>query len=97
LVVKAQASERTTKQLGESFEQNLLLNLGYAARIYPKLWQGLETDQPVSILMDLPEPASFARPAWVFESAGYKVIIPAWWTQRPSTSKGLRAKGSPFG
>jgi len=61
LVVKAQASERTTKQLGESFEQNLLLNLGYAARIYPKLWQGLETDQPVSILMDLPGACEFCK------------------------------------
>jgi hypothetical protein len=26
------------KQLGEDFEQHLLMNLGYAARIYPQLW-----------------------------------------------------------
>ena len=31
------------KQTGENFQQNLLLNLGYAARIYPQLWQGLDT------------------------------------------------------
>ena len=40
-------------QLGGEFEQNLLLNLGYAARIYPDLWRGLETDQPVGITLNL--------------------------------------------
>ena len=84
------------KQLGDSFEQNLLLNLGYAARIYPKLWQGLETDQPVSILMDLPGAFEFLQDsAWVLESAGYKVIIPAWWTPKghQRAKVRLRAKG----
>ncbi|MBV9390007.1 MAG: DEAD/DEAH box helicase [Chroococcidiopsidaceae cyanobacterium CP_BM_ER_R8_30] len=80
---KPKRQQELQKQLGESFEQNLLLNLGYAARIYPKLWQGLETDQPVSILMDLAGAFEFLQDsAWVLESAGYKVIIPAWWTPK---------------
>ena len=29
------------KQLGDDFEQNLLINLGYAARIYDKIWAGI--------------------------------------------------------
>jgi SNF2 family DNA or RNA helicase len=93
---KANRQQELQKQLGERFEQNLLLNLGYAARIYPKLWTGLETDQPVSIAMDLAEAFQFLQDsAWVLESAGYKVIIPAWWTpqghQRAKVR--LRAKG----
>ncbi len=84
------------KQFGEDFDQHLLLNLGYAARIYPKLWTGLDTDQPVGIPLDLTEALEFLQnSAWVLESAGYKVIIPAWWTpqghQRAKIR--LRAKG----
>ncbi len=93
---KATRQKELQKQLGERFEQNLLLNLGYAARIYPKLWQGLETDQPVSIAMDLAEAFEFLQDsAWVLESAGYKVIIPAWWTPKghQRAKVRLRAKG----
>ncbi|MCG9890457.1 MAG: DEAD/DEAH box helicase [Thermosynechococcaceae cyanobacterium MS004] len=81
------------KQTGENFQQNLLLNLGYAARIYPKLWQGLETDQPVSIFMDLAGAFEFLQDsAWVLESAGYKVIIPAWWTPKGHQRAKVRLK-----
>jgi len=95
LVVKAQASERTTKQLGESFEQNLLLNLGYAARIYPKLWQGLETDQPVSILMDLPGACEFCKTPPVLEcriQGHYSGLVDPKGHQR---AKGSGPKGKP--
>ncbi len=93
---KPKRQKELQKQLGDSFEQNLLLNLGYAARIYPKLWQGLETDQPVSIFMDLAGAFEFLQDsAWVLESAGYKVIIPAWWTPKghQRAKVRLRAKG----
>jgi SNF2 family DNA or RNA helicase len=84
------------KQFGEGFDQHLLLNLGYAARIYPKLWSGLETDQPVGIPLELSEALEFLQnSAWVLESAGYKVIIPAWWTPqgRQRAKVRLRANG----
>ncbi len=88
------------QQTGANFQQNLLLNLGYAARIYPKLWQGLETDQPVSIFMDLTGAFEFLQDsAWVLESAGYKVIIPAWWTPKghQRAKVRLKAKGKSIG
>ncbi|MEO0755767.1 MAG: DEAD/DEAH box helicase [Cyanobacteria bacterium J06648_16] len=67
--------------LGENFEQQLLLNLGQAARIYPLLWEGLETDQPIGVLLDMDAAVDFLQEAaWVLESAGYKVIVPSWWT-----------------
>jgi SNF2 family DNA or RNA helicase len=69
--------------LGDDFEQVLLLNLGYAARIYPKLWEGLETDQPCEVLLSLAQAFEFLEEsAWVLEDAGYRVIVPAWWTPK---------------
>jgi hypothetical protein len=41
------------KQFGKDFEQDLLLNLGYAARIYNDLWQGLETERPIAMSLNL--------------------------------------------
>jgi SNF2 family DNA or RNA helicase len=84
------------KQFGKEFDQHLLLNLGYAARIYPKLWAGLDTDQPVEIALNLTEALEFLQnSAWVLESAGYKVIVPAWWTPqgRQRAKVRLRAQG----
>lgn len=94
--MRPKQQKQVKAQLGGDFEQNLLLNLGYAARIYPDLWQGLETDQPMGI--DLTLDAAFAflkESAWVLENAGYKVIVPAWWTPkgRQRAKVRLKAKG----
>ncbi len=83
-------------QLGGEFEQTLLMSLGYAARIYPTIWEGLETDQPVGLALTLEEAFSFLKEsAWVLETAGYKVIVPAWWTPkgRQRAKVRLKAKG----
>ena len=88
------------KQFGEAFEQHLLMNLGYAARIYPKFWDGLETDEPVGITVDLDTAFTFLKEsAWVLEDAGYKVIVPAWWTPkgRQRAKVRLKAKGKSSG
>ncbi|MEM6253081.1 MAG: DEAD/DEAH box helicase [Cyanobacteria bacterium P01_D01_bin.156] len=92
----ANQQKQAKKQLGEDFEQNLLLNLGYASRIYPALWQGLETDQPVGIELDLDAAFSFLKEsAWILENAGYKVVVPAWWTPqgRQRAKVRLKARG----
>ena len=88
--------KKLKSRLGSDFEQTLLLNLGYASRIYPALWQGLETDQPVGIQLALGEAFAFLKEsAWVLENAGYKVLIPAWWTPqgRRRAKVRLKAKG----
>jgi len=94
--MRPQQRQQVQTQMGEAFEQQLLMNLGYAARIYPAIWQGLETDQPTGITLDLD--AAFAllkELAWVLENAGYKVIVPAWWTPqgRQRAKVRLKAKG----
>ncbi|MBL1177969.1 DEAD/DEAH box helicase [Pantanalinema sp. GBBB05] len=94
--MRPKQQQQVQKQLGQEFEQHLLMNLGYAARIYPALWQGLETDQPVGIQLDLDAAFDFLKEsAWVLENAGYKVIVPAWWTPqgRQRAKVRLKAKG----
>jgi len=94
--MRSPQQKQVQKQMGQEFEQHLLMNLGYAARIYPALWQGLETDQPVGIVLDLESAFTFLKEsAWVLENAGYKVIVPAWWTPqgRQRAKVRLKAKG----
>lgn len=98
--MKPREQQRVKQYLGEDFEQNLLMNLGYAARIYPDLWRGLETDQPSGIALPLDTAFAFLKEsAWVLESAGYKVIVPAWWTPqgRQRAKVRLKAKGKSLG
>ncbi len=83
------------KQYGENFETNLLLNLGYAARMFPKLWQGLETDTPMGMELTLEESFSFLQEsAWVLEDAGFKVTVPAWYTPTGRRRAKLRLKAA---
>jgi SNF2 family DNA or RNA helicase len=83
------------KQFGKEFEQNLLLNLGYAARIYNPVWQGLETDRPIGLSLDLDQAFGFLKEsAWILEDAGYKVVVPAWWTPVGRRRAKMRLKGS---
>ena len=73
--------EGLRSRLGEDFEKYLLMHLGCAARICPAIWRGLETDEPVGLWLTLQEAFDFLKEsALVLEDAGFKVILPAWWT-----------------
>ncbi len=94
---RAKPKQRQAWGLGDDFEQGLLLHLGYAARIYPKLWEGMETDQPNAVTLSLTAAFDFLQSAaWVLEDAGYRVIVPAWWTPkgRQRAKVKLRASSS---
>lgn len=91
---------------GATLEQQILVNLAQAARIYPKLWQGMEGSEPDSVQLTLDEAFEFLQEsAWLLEDAGFKVIIPAWLTPKgrrrakirlrtgKSTAKPAAAKG----
>ncbi|MFT7371350.1 MAG: SNF2 family DNA or RNA helicase [Oleiphilaceae bacterium] len=72
-----------TPLLGKDFEQKLILLLGQAAQIYPLLWQGMESETPESLFFDMNAAFDFLKEsAWVLEDAGFKVIIPSWWTPK---------------
>ncbi|WP_414542067.1 DEAD/DEAH box helicase [Nostoc sp. CCY0012] len=94
-VMNKTAKTGVYKQFGKNFETNLLLNLGYAARMYPQLWQGLETDQPVGMQLTLDEAFDFLKEsAWLLEDAGFKVIVPAWYTPTGRRRAKVRLKAS---
>ncbi len=80
---------------GQDFEKSLLVSLGQAARIYPKLWDGLETDRPAKVSLNIDEAMAFLKDsAWVLEDAGYKVAVPAWWTPKGRQRAKIRIKAS---
>ncbi len=80
---------------GKDFATNLLLNLGYAARMYPNLWKGLETEHPTGLKLTLDEAFDFLKEsAWVLEDSGFKVIVPAWYTPAGRRRAKIRLKAS---
>jgi len=82
-------------QLGESFEQDLLFALGDAARIYQPMWDGLETDEPSGIMLNVDAAFDFLNEAaWILEDAGCKVIVPSWWTPQGRRRAQLKLKAS---
>ncbi|MCC5899219.1 MAG: DEAD/DEAH box helicase [Phormidium sp. BM_Day4_Bin.17] len=92
---KSSQQQVLRQQLGDNFEAELLINLGYAARMYPKLWDGLETPEPVGVRLTSEEAWEFLHEsAWVLEDADYKVLLPAWWTPSGRRRAKLRLKAS---
>lgn len=78
---------------GADFEKQLLLALGYAARIYPRLWDGLDNERPEGVALSLEEAFAFLKEhAWVLQDAGFKVLIPAWWTPEGRQRAKLRLR-----
>ncbi|OQW94074.1 MAG: ATP-dependent helicase [Beggiatoa sp. IS2] len=95
-VMGEKAKKLIQKTFGNQFEKNLLINLGTAARMYPKIWAGLETAEPTGLRITLDEAFAFLKEsAWILESAGFKIIIPAWWTPegRQRLKIQLRSRG----
>ncbi len=87
--------ERMRHQLGADFETHLLLDLGLAARMVPKLWEGLDTAEPRAVSLDLDEAFDFLKEsAWVLEDAGFKVMVPAWWTPQGRRRVRIRLRSS---
>ena len=73
--------QQVRQRLGADFEQQLLVQLGYAARMYPLLWRALDRTAPFGLTLSLAEAFEFLTEfAWVLEDAGFKAIVPSWWT-----------------
>jgi SNF2 family DNA or RNA helicase len=85
----------TARPFGKDFEKNLLLALGYAARVYPTIWAGMATDHPTGCHLTMDEAFAFLKEsAWVLGDAGYTVIVPAWWTPEGRRRTKVRLKTS---
>ena len=71
-----------SKMLGTSIERNLLLQLGYACRIYPLLEQvfAQNMQQPLLVLTTDQAFDFLKEDAWALHACGYKISVPSWWT-----------------
>lgn len=70
--------------LGTSVERTLLLQLGYASRIYPAIEQIFATKMQESVIpLDQQQAFQFLKEdAWTLHACGYRIIVPAWWTSK---------------
>lgn len=86
------------REFGEDFEAALLADLGHAERIYPPLWEALDTAEPAGMTLSLEAAFAFlTETSWVLEEAGFRVIVPAWWTPRGRRRARLRMRAAPSG
>ena len=66
------------KNFGNDIEKNILLDLGYSAKIYPKIWEAMNNDKPSGLNLSLEEAFEFLKErALVMENSGFKIILPA--------------------
>ncbi len=81
------------RMLGGDFEFQLIQQLGQAAQIYAPIWMGMESEAPRSVSIDRESAFRFLkRDAWILEEAGFKIIVPAWWTPQGRQRAKLRLR-----
>ena len=73
-------------------QERLLGGLGRAVRLYPDLEAALRVPRPVDMVLDTEEAHRFLTHAAALEGAGYGVLLPAWWRDRPSLGLGLTVR-----
>ncbi|MCB0192355.1 MAG: DEAD/DEAH box helicase [Anaerolineae bacterium] len=83
--------------LNRRFEQpqeKLLTGLGFAARLFPPLTEGLKTSHPTKLPLSTQESFDFLREsAPLLEASGFGVLVPPWWN-KPGTRLGVRLRMS---
>lgn len=84
------------KHMGKDMDREMLLSLGHASRLYPKLSEGLDTENPSNIVLTMEEAYAFLKEdAWVLQDSGFKVSIPSWWSPKGQKRSKLRLKANP--
>ena len=96
--LKNQPRDYLLNAFGQDFEALLLADLGQAAGIYPALWSALDSAEPTGMTLELDQAFAFlTETAWILEGAGYRVIVPAWWTPQGRRRAKLRMRSAPAG
>ncbi len=81
---KLKESQFYQKMFGTSMERSLLLQLGYAARLYSPIDFIFKTHLKESnIPLTQSEAFEFLKEsAWTLHASGYRIVVPAWWTNK---------------
>ncbi len=84
------------KMFGSSIEKGLLLQLGLACRVYPKLeaiFLSNMADSNISITTH--EAYQFLKEdAWTLKASGYRIIVPSWWSSKGRVKAKIKMKAS---
>ena len=79
-------ARRTTRAV-----RDVLVHLGQAARLYEKLWEGMDGAAPSGLDLTRQEALDFLkRRAPILQGAGFRVIVPSWWTSEGQRRLRLR-------
>ena len=73
-------------------QERLLGGLGRAARLYPDLEAALRAARPIDIVLDTAEAHRFLSHASALAEAGYGVLLPTWWPDRPQLGLALEVR-----
>lgn len=84
----------TLNQQFKQPQEKLLTGLGFAARLFEPIRQGLKTAQPTEVVLTSNQAYHFMREsAPLLESSGFGVLVPPWW-DKPGTRLGVRLQMS---
>jgi non-specific serine/threonine protein kinase len=73
-------------------QERLLAALDRAARLHPDLEAALRVARPVDMVLDTAEAHRFLTHAAELTEAGYGVLLPRWWRERPSLGLALEVR-----
>jgi len=79
----------------KNISKDVLVSLAHAARIYPKIWQGMDNETPCDVILTLEEATAFLQEtAWILEDAGNRIILPAHLTPKGRKRAKMKMKTS---
>ena len=93
---KKAKSKLFSKMLGTSVDRTLLLQIGYASRIYPLLETLFENNMQID-LTDITSETAFQflkENAWSLHACGYRIIVPSWWTSKGRLKAKIKMKAT---
>lgn len=91
---KSRQKEFYKKMFGSSVEHFLLLQLGYACRLYPQL-EKLFDYKLKSALINITKEEAYQflkEDAWALNACGYNIIVPSWWSQKGRLKAKIKIK-----
>jgi SNF2 family DNA or RNA helicase len=84
------------KMLGTSIDHFLLLQIGYACRLYPPI-EKIFNNKFTSSLVEITQEDAYRflkEDAWTLNACGYRIIVPSWWSHKGRSKAKIQLKAS---